>query len=409
MTEAGPSPVSGATRLFFIDWLRVIATGLIFAYHCARPFDDFEAWHIKNDALTAAFTYPMGIASQFVMPLFWLLSGMGMWLALQVMPTVAFLRRRFVRLLVPVMTVGWLVLCPPQVYIEATTDQRYKAPPFVGTFWEFLPRYFTGGAYGFGGWFPVAGLHLWYLFYLALFTLASLPLLRYLTSDTGRRVVARLAAAADRWWLLPVLGVPLLATEVLLPPGIPILSWAEGGWRLGTHWMFLILGFVLGSDVRLRAAAQKWRRLWLTLGLATLVPLLFLAMTIGDLAWGTPDFAFQWALRTINGWLCLLAIVGYGSRYLHRGSNWLRATGELVLPFYVLHQTAIVLLVYVIRDWPLPIVVAYPLLMAVAFLVCAAGCLVVRRYRVLRFLFGMSKPHPRAASGERRSPLPATE
>jgi len=68
-----------------------------------------------------------------------------------------------------------------------------------------------------------------------------------------------------------------------------------------------------------------------------------------------------------------------------------------------------VLLVYVIRDWPLPIVLAYPLLMAVAFLVCAAGCLVVRRHRVLRFLFGMSNPHPRAASGERRSPLPATE
>jgi hypothetical protein len=143
MTEARPSPVSGATRLFFIDWLRVIA----------------------------------------------------MWLALQVLPTMAFLRRRLVRLLVPVMTVGWLVLCPAQVYIESTTDQGYRAPPFVGTFREFLPHYFTGGAYGFGGRFPVAGLQLWYLFYLALFTLASLPLLRYLTG--------------------------------------------------GTHWMFLILGFVV--------------------------------------------------------------------------------------------------------------------------------------------------------------------
>jgi hypothetical protein len=173
--------------------------------------------------------------------------------------------------------------------------------------------------------------------------------------------------------------------------------------------MFLILGFVLGADVRLRAAAQRWRRLWLALALTTLVPLPFLAMTIGELAWGTPDFAFQWALRTMNGWLCLLAIIGYASRYLHRGSRWLRVTGELVLPFYVLHQTAIVLLVYWMRDWELPIIVAYPLLMAAAFLVCAGGCLLVRRHRVLRFLFGMPKPHPHAAPGERRSPLPATE
>ncbi len=409
MSEARTSPSGGSARLFFIDWLRVIATALIFAYHCARPFDDFEAWHIKYGDLTAMFTYPMGIASQFVMPLFWLLSGMGMWLALQVMPTMAFLRRRLVRLLVPVMTVGWLVLCPPQVYIESTTDQHYRAPPFVGTFWEFVPHYFTGGAYGFGGWFPVAGLHLWYLFYLALFTLVSLPLLRYLSGATGRRVVARLASSADGWWVLPVLGLPLLATEVLLPPGIPILSWPEGGWRLGTYGMILVLGFVLGSDVRLRAAAQKWRRLWLALAVTTLVPLLFLAMTIGELAWGTTDFAFQWALRTMNGWLCLLAIIGYGSRYLHRPTRWLRAAGELVLPFYVLHQTAIVLLVHGIRDWPLPIIVAYPLVLTVAFLACAGGCLIVRRYRVLRFLFGMPGPHPRTASGDRRSPLPAAE
>ncbi|HEY3339160.1 MAG TPA: acyltransferase family protein [Propionicimonas sp.] len=409
MTQATPSPAAGGTRLFFMDWLRVIATALIFAYHCARPFDDFEPWHIKYDVLTDVFTYPMGIGSQFIMPLFWILSGMGMWLAVQALATMAFLRRRLARLLVPVVTVGWFVLCPPQVYIESTTGQQYNAPPFVGTFWEFLPHYFTDGAYGFGGWFPVAGLHLWYLTYLALFTLASLPLLRYLASAVGRRVVTRLASGSDRWWVLPLLGLPLVVTEVMLPPGIPVLTWAEGGWRLGTHWMFLMLGLVLGADERLRGAVEKGRRLWLVLASASLVPLLFLAATLGNLAWGTPDFAFQWGLRTLNGWLCLLAIIGYGSRYLRRGSRALRISSELVLPFYVLHQTVIVLLAYGTRYSQLPVIVAYPLLMATAFFVCAGGCLVIRRYRLLRFLFGMSRPHPHAASGDRKSPLPATE
>ena len=397
MAEAQPAAAAGATRLVFIDWLRVMATGLIFAYHCARPFDDFEPWHIKNDELTAAFTYPMGIGSQFIMPVFWMVSGIGMSLALQARPT-GFLRRRLVRLLVPVVTVGWFVLCPPQVFIESTTGQQYHAPPFDGSFWDFLPHYFTGGVYGFGGWFPIAGLHLWYLSYLALFTLASMPLFHYLTSANGRRLSSRLASAADRWWLLLVLGLPLLATEVLLPPGVPILSWGEGGWRLGTHWVFLILGFMLGADGRFRDAADHWRRLWLALAVMTLIPLLFWAHTIGSLAWGTPAFAFQWAWRTMNGWLFLLAIIGYGSRYLRHGSQRLAATSELVLPFYILHQTAIVLLAYWIRDWPLPIVAAYPLVVAAAFLACAAGCLAVRRYSALRFLFGMSRPHPRDAA-----------
>lgn len=398
MTEAQPSVADGMPRLVYLDWLRVIATGLIFAYHCARPFDDFEPWHIKNDEVTAAFTYPMGIGSQFIMPLFWMISGIGMWLALQLRPAMAFLRRRLVRLLVPVVTVGWFILCPPQVYIESTTAQQYHAPPFEGTFWEFLPHYFTGGVYGFGGWFPIAGLHLWYLSYLALFTLASMPLIQYLTSANGRRLIARVASAANRWWLLAVMGLPLLATEVLLPPGVPILSWGEGGWRLGTHWVFLILGFVLGADARFREAAERWRRLWGALAVVTLIPLLFWAHTIGSLTWGTPAFAFQWGWRTMNGWLFLLTIVGYGSRYLTHGRPWLAAASELVLPFYILHQPAIVLFAYWIRDWPLPIVAAYPLLVAAAFLLCVAGCLTVRRYAATRFLFGMSRPHPRAAS-----------
>ncbi len=398
MAEAQPSAGARATRLVFIDWLRVIATGLIFAYHCARPFDDFEPWHIKNGELTDVFTYPMAIGSQFIMPLFWVVSGIGTWLALQALAALAFLRRRLVRLVIPVVTVGWFVLCPPQVYIEATTGQHYNAPPFQGSLWEFLPHYFTGGVYGFGGWFPITGLHLWYLSYLALFTLASMPLFMRLRSAWGRRTIDRLASAADHWWLLIALGLPLLVTEVLMPPGIPILSWGEGGWRLGTHWVFLILGFVLGADERLRDAAEKWRRLWLTLAAATLIPLYFWAPTIGHLAWGTPDFALQWAWRTMNGWLFLLALIAYGSRYLRHGSRLLTVASELVLPFYILHQTAIVLLAYWIRDWPMPIVAAYPLLMAATLLVCATGCLIIRRHKALRFLFGMSKPHPHTAT-----------
>ncbi len=394
MAEAQPSAVAGVTRLVQFDRLRVIATGLILAYHCARPFVAFEPWHIKSYEVTTAFDYPMGIGSQFIMPTFWLVSGVGTWLALQALSPSGFLRRRLVRLLVPVVTVGWFVLSPLQVYVESTTRQPYQAPPFAGTFWDFLPRYLTSGLYGSGGWFPIAGLHLWYLFYLALFTLASMPLFGYLTGERGRRLTGVLAAAARRWWVLPLLGLSLVATEVLLPPGIPVLGWVDGGWRMATSWAFLVLGFLIGADARFREAAERQRRLFLLLAVVTLIPLLGWAPTMRELPWGAPDFVLQWSLRTLNGWLCLLVVLGYASRHLGQGSPLLAASSRLVLPFYILHQPVIVLLGLGVREWQLPIVAAYPLLVVATFLVCAAGCLIIRRSVLLRFLFGMSSPWP---------------
>lgn len=398
MAKAQPSAMAGVTRLVHLDRLRVLATGLILAYHCARPFVAGEPWHIKSYEVTTAFDYFMGVGSQFIMPTFWLISGIGTWLALQALPPLVFLRRRLVRLLVPVVTVGWFVLCPLQVYVESTTRQPYQAPPFAGSFWDFLPRYLTSGLYGSGGWFPVAGLHLWYLFYLALFTLASMPLFGYLRSERGRRLTGYLGAAAGRWWLLPVLGLVLVVTEVMLAPSVPILGSADGGWRMATNWAFLVLGFLLGAEARLREAAERRRRLFLFLAVSTMIPLLVWAPTMRQLPWGTPEFVFQWSLRTLNGWLFLLVVLGYASRHLRQGSPLLAAASQLVLPFYILHQPVIVLLVLWGREWQLPIAVAYPSLVVAAFLACAAGCLIIRRSTVLRFLFGMSSTWPRLPS-----------
>ena len=35
-------------RKHYIDWLRILAFGLLFLFHSWRPFDHFP-WHIKNE------------------------------------------------------------------------------------------------------------------------------------------------------------------------------------------------------------------------------------------------------------------------------------------------------------------------------------------------------------------------
>lgn len=384
----------GASRLYFVDRLRLAATGVILGYHSARAFDDFELWHVKYDRLSPVFTWPVAIGSQVALPLFWLLSGIVTWAALEHHPPGRFLARRAQRLLVPLVVLGWPLLTPPQVYIEATTDQRYLAPPFEGSYAEFLMVYPTSGWYGRGGWFAVDGLHLWYLGYLALYTALLLPVLLALRRPAGRRLLERLGAAGGRPWPLLALGLAVVATELLLPSWLPMLGWYQGGWRLGTYAVILLLGFVLGADERLREAAARHRRLWLGLALATLVPLLAWAPGILSLQPGSLRYVLEWGLRSFNGWLCLLAVLGYGAHHLAGPGRLPAAAAELVLPVYILHQPVIVVTTWALLGSALPALPAFLLVVATTVAVSLAGALVVRRSRLLRPVFGLAGPPP---------------
>jgi len=397
-TQRGSAAMSTrAVRQWDLDWLRVIAIGGIFAYHSARLFDDFEPWHVKYNELTSWLTYPMGFGSQFVMPLFWVLSGMATWLALGSRAAGPFLRRRAARLLIPLVTIGWWVSGPLQVYIESTTDQDYNAPPFEGSFLEFLPHYVSDGLYGFGGFFPWSGLHLWYLTYLFLFTAASLPLFLWLRSPAGQAAFARFAGFLCRPGAVYLLAAPLVAVEVLLPGAVPVLGWTEGGWLLGSHWVFLVLGFLMISDPRLRPAVRGQRWLSLVAASVTTVPLVLLVPQLE--AMSPTGYAWFIALRTLNGWLWLMAILGF-AHHLNRPARILGYLGPAVLPFYILHQPLIVAVGYLIRTWSGPIPLAWA---AVALSVLAASLLIyefgIRRFALLGLLFG-TRPT--------RSPAPAT-
>ena len=60
-------------RRYDIDWLRVLAMAVVFLFHCARFFD-YGEWHVKNNRLDFGMTVFVGVVSQWLMPLFFILS-----------------------------------------------------------------------------------------------------------------------------------------------------------------------------------------------------------------------------------------------------------------------------------------------------------------------------------------------
>jgi fucose 4-O-acetylase-like acetyltransferase len=123
-------------RDFAIDWLRVFSMGMIFLFHCARYFDN-QGWHVKNPQTDEVISFFVLFLSQWIMPLFFILSGISTYYILGFRKTGAFIKSRFTRLLVPFIF-GTLVLIPPQVYIERFSNNQFIGS-FLSTGMSYLP------------------------------------------------------------------------------------------------------------------------------------------------------------------------------------------------------------------------------------------------------------------------------
>jgi peptidoglycan/LPS O-acetylase OafA/YrhL len=87
----------------------------------------------------------------------------------------------------------------------------------------------------------------------------------------------------------------------------------------------------------------------------------------------------------------VLALVGYGKHYLNKPHNALNYLNQAVYPFYILHQTVIVLIAYyIVQTQNESILSKYIYTVGITFFVTVLTYhLLVRPYALTRFLFGM--------------------
>jgi glucan biosynthesis protein C len=383
-------------RRFDIDWLRVMAVLLLVPFHTALFFIPYGDSYLKGQH-AAGFGYFIDFVHQWHMPLLFLISGVGIWHALRFRTGKAFAAERAKRLLVP-LAFSMVALIPIVVYC-----QRLYERAFEGSFFRFLPHAYSGV-------YPEGNLswgHMWFVAYLFVFSMLALPLFHYLEGDKGRNLLSRLGAFCERPGAIFLLAIPLALIQAALRAGWPGFQNLINDWANFFFYLtFVVYGYLLCSDDRLWRAVDRHRNHSLALGMSTI--LFMLALDIFGLspALGyTPGFMLFMVLRGFNTWFWLLAILGFGRRYLRFDNAVLKYANEAVLPFYMLHHIVVVVIGYYVLPWDTGATLQFLFITATSFVgIVLAYDLIVRRTRVTRFLFGMKPEKPRekfvgAASG----------
>jgi len=373
--------ISEPKRYYYIDWLRVLAILMVFLFHNARFFDA-EDWHVKNAETSQGFTIFITFTAQWLMPLFFMLSGLSTYYALRFQTVKKYVWSKVLRLLVPLI-LGMFTHVSYQVYLERLTHGD-----FAGSFLEFLPHYFEGG-YGFGGNFAWMGLHLWYLEMLFLYSLLMLPLFLWLRSQQMQPVISRLAGWLARPGAIFLLAVPAVTMQLISETQNHILfeeHW--GGWSMLPHLAFFVTGYFIALDSRLISSIEKHRIV--SLISAIIVFIILYRCTLSPAGQQFLDSPPGSTSRVLHTWLWLTAMMGFAHRYLTSTNRFLRYANEAVLSFYILHQTIILAIGYYIVQLEIPIFIKYVMVTILSFVTTAALYEpLIRRFNILRFLFGM--------------------
>jgi hypothetical protein len=359
----------------------------VFLFHTTRFFDPLD-WHVKNATVHAFLLPPMMFFAAWAMPLLFVVSGAAVFYALRQRGAGGFLVDRALRLLVP-LGLGVFTHVMWQVYLERLSHGQFR-----GSFAEFVPRYFQG-VYGSGGNFAWTGLHLWFLELLFLFSLVLLPAFAWLQRGAGRALLARLGDRLARGGGVYLLALPVLLALVVPTPGSLWSDRIFGGFNLLAHACFFASGFLLVSSDRLYDRVRRLRRASLALAAVLGSGVGMAWPRAGELVPGTLTSALLLAGLAVVSWAAVLAFLGFGIQGRTPPTPLLGLANEAVLPVYVLHQTVILGVGFLVVRQALPDLAKWALIAAGSAICCLGLYLLVRRIPVLRFLFGM---RPRAPS-----------
>ncbi len=377
---SSPSP----DRRLDLDWLRIAAFGLLIFYHVGMFYVSW-GFHVKSSHAGPAAEPLMQLLNPWRLALLFVISGCATRFMLDKIATGAFVASRTTRLLVP-LVFCMFVIVPPQTYYEVVEKLGFSGSPF-----EFYGKYVTAS----GDWEIITPTwnHLWFVAYLFVYTLLIVAI-----GPMVKRLPAPWLAPLTKGW--PIIVLPfvwLLLTRVTLEPIFDETHALYDDWYAHTvYFPAFLFGYAIAKHEAFFAFCQRARWPLLCVALASWAALQGVRLTLGSMT-GSPGPMLALAgtsLRELQAWTMILALFGFARRHLRHDNAARRYLTDAIFPFYIIHQTTIVIAGFHLDKLGWPLWIEVPLLIGVTAASCWLGYEIVRRVGFLRPLFGL-KPLPR--------------
>jgi glucan biosynthesis protein C len=363
-----------------LDWIRVVAFGLLILYHVALVYSPFD-WHIRSTHTFDWMREALLVTQPWRLTLLFLVSGAALRFMSSGKTVATVLSARLFRLGAPLLF-GVVALVPVQAWIEATDKGSWSGTLGAWMAQQFSPEGLRGGV-------PVN--HLWFLVYISAYTLAALPLL--LRPDWTEALERRLERLLHGWRLLVFPALYLVAARIWLYYYYGVTNDLMGDWYNHAQSLGAFLfGFLLARRDAVWADFERFR--WDGLALAAIALPLAVLQSLHPGGGAFHEIPRN-AVFAIDQWAVIVAILGFASRHLRDASTpALRYLNEAVFPCYLAHQTLLVLAVWLIRPYRLPAPIEVAALIAATFGGSLAIYEAVRRIPPMRPLWGLKPVKP---------------
>lgn len=350
-------------RHYGMDWLRIGAFGLLILYHIGMVFVPW-GFQVKTAHPLAWVEIPMFLTNPWRLTLLFVVSGYASrGLLAKAGAAGAFLRSRSARLLLPLLF-GVAVIVPPQAWVELTTQHAHVRGylPFLAH--DYFRFHFLDGIA-----LPTYN-HLWFVAYLWVYSVV-LTLGVVLLGGARLQALFNRTFAGWRAIVIPALYVVLLEavafhrvedTHDFINDGVAHLRYLPA----------FVFGFVMARSPMVMAAFARY---WRASGAVALACFATIAALL--LAW--PDFTFPdsnvvlWTYRIarhLETWAAIAALIGIAERFWNRDHPWRATLAEAKFPFYIVHQTIIVVVEGALLPLRLSTMTEFAILVAATL----AGC-----------------------------------
>lgn len=342
-------------RRYDLDWIRVIAIGLLIIYHIAIAFQPWGVFigFIQHESSLEYLWVPMSLLNVWRIPLLFFVSGMGVYFAIKKRNWKQLFLERGQRILVP-FVFGIFAIVPLHIFIF----QHYYEMNL-----DFSPN--PG--------------HLWFLGNIFCYVVILSPLFFLLKQKEGGNLHKRIKTILSTPWGLLLTIIPFLLEIYWVQPDT--FEYYAMNW----HGFFLgLFAFLFGflftySGNSFWNSLRNWKWMYFV-GAAALYTVRLVIF----------EYKAPMYLTVVESNLWIWAVFGFGFTYLNKPSKLLSYLSQSAYPIYILHMVALYAFSYLLFPMDISALSKFLLIVLLSTIACfVAYEFLVKRIVWLRPLFGL--------------------